>query len=375
MLLRTFSFYPSFQCLAAACKDNCCIGWEIDIDTAALQAYRGVQGAFGRRLQKNIVTEGTSHFALHEGGRCAFLNKDNLCDIILTLGEGALCKICARHPRYFTWFESVTEGGVGLACEEAARLLFASEKPLTFTETQIADMPEAPAAGVCTQALFAARDTMIRLLQTRSYTPAQRMGLALALAEAVQHRLETEDAVGIRDISRQYEDVAFQQALCGAFAAHRGTPQQQAHSAAALLALYRRMDVLDTHWAVALQSASTALGQLLAQKDAFLQQLGTRQAEYEHLLVYYIFRYFMQGSFDGDVLGKVHLAVASVLLGQLLDVQRWIQNGGTYTLADRIQLAKSYSKETEYCEANLARIAKASVDSELFQLETLLQLL
>ena len=25
-------YYPEFRCSASACKHNCCIGWEIDID-------------------------------------------------------------------------------------------------------------------------------------------------------------------------------------------------------------------------------------------------------------------------------------------------------------------------------------------------------
>ena len=44
----------------------------------------------------------------------------HLCRTILTLGEEKLCNICTEHPRYYEWFGSVKEGGIGLCCEEAA---------------------------------------------------------------------------------------------------------------------------------------------------------------------------------------------------------------------------------------------------------------
>lgn len=32
MKLRKPDYYDRFRCIAGACKDSCCIGWEIDID-------------------------------------------------------------------------------------------------------------------------------------------------------------------------------------------------------------------------------------------------------------------------------------------------------------------------------------------------------
>ena len=32
MILRVPFYYKEFHCIADACKDSCCIGWEIDID-------------------------------------------------------------------------------------------------------------------------------------------------------------------------------------------------------------------------------------------------------------------------------------------------------------------------------------------------------
>ena len=34
------SYYTAFRCIGGACGDNCCIGWEIEIDSKTLAAYR-----------------------------------------------------------------------------------------------------------------------------------------------------------------------------------------------------------------------------------------------------------------------------------------------------------------------------------------------
>ena len=106
-------YYMDFNCIADKCKHNCCIGWEIDIDEDSLDFYERVKGDFGNRLKENIDKTDTPHFCLKEHDRCPFLNKDNLCDIIINLGESALCNICDDHPRFRNFFESRTEMGLG----------------------------------------------------------------------------------------------------------------------------------------------------------------------------------------------------------------------------------------------------------------------
>lgn len=47
-------FYDKFVCIADRCTDNCCRGWEIDIDEPAMERFRGVPGEFGERLRSAI---------------------------------------------------------------------------------------------------------------------------------------------------------------------------------------------------------------------------------------------------------------------------------------------------------------------------------
>ena len=126
------SYYKEFKCIADQCRHNCCIGWEIDIDERALSKYFKMDGELGKRLKKSISLEDGPHFILDADERCPFLNKDSLCDIICEKGEDAICQICKDHPRYRNEFMHFEEMGLGLCCEEAARLILSQKEPVQW---------------------------------------------------------------------------------------------------------------------------------------------------------------------------------------------------------------------------------------------------
>lgn len=123
-------YYSGFRCTAGACRHTCCAGWEIDVDPEALQRYRAMEGPLGEKLRRCIAPAPEPHFILGGQERCPFLNEGNLCEIILQAGEDALCQICADHPRFRNYWSDRIEIGLGMACEEAARLILESPRPL-----------------------------------------------------------------------------------------------------------------------------------------------------------------------------------------------------------------------------------------------------
>ena len=132
--IRKPDYFERFQCSASDCTDNCCIGWEIDIDERTAERYKKVQGELGQKLKDRILREGEDelpHFIL-QGERCPFLGDNNLCELINELGESSLCDICREHPRFYEWFDGLTEMGLGLCCEEAARLILESPEKADF---------------------------------------------------------------------------------------------------------------------------------------------------------------------------------------------------------------------------------------------------
>ena len=175
MLTVRPDFYDDFHCLASACRHSCCVGWEIDVDEESLARYLSLPGPIGDELRRQIDPEPTPHFRLAAGERCPFLREDGLCRLILALGEDSLCDICALHPRFYNDYPGRTEMGIGLCCEEAARLLTAGSGPLRliFESDGEGDETSMP--------LLALREQIFQILNDDSRILTERMGSALAL--------------------------------------------------------------------------------------------------------------------------------------------------------------------------------------------------
>lgn len=184
-------FWNRFQCIGGVCSDNCCIGWEICIDEESLEKYRQVEGAIGERLKTSIrETDGESSFCMCNG-RCAFLNEDNLCDLIIGIGEDSLCDICREHPRFYEEFGVREEAGLGLCCEEAVRLLLEKKEPLRFEEIENEEEEEEPYFWF--EELDAVRTVIFDILQNRQDVWEDRLHKMMFLTEQIQGEIDKEN--------------------------------------------------------------------------------------------------------------------------------------------------------------------------------------
>ncbi|MGN1249557.1 MAG: flagellin lysine-N-methylase [Candidatus Spyradocola sp.] len=303
-------FFADFRCIAARCADSCCIGWEIDVDAETLQKYEELPGELGDELRRCIVREdGIAHFALGAGERCPFLDETGLCRIITALGDGALCDICREHPRFYEWFGSRVEAGLGLCCEEACRLLLASDRPLTFVETECG-APDEPFDGdtELLRALEPVRERAIALLQDRSLPFFDRLRRFMAYLTGVQDELDGfPPAEEPAEIELPGDD--------------------------ALLELCRRMEPMNDDWP-----------RLVARMETPGTPADVPDWVYERAAVYLTYRWLLKAAFDGDVLGKAMLVTAFLCL-----LRRMLDSGAAASAAEGLRLL---SRQIEYSEVN-----------------------
>ena len=150
--IRRPAYYKAFRCIGSDCTENCCIGWEIDVDEDSLAYYETVPGDFGERLRASIAPADAqigepAHFRLDAEERCPLLNDCNLCEVLLHLGEDKMAQICTDHPRYYEWFSDGREDGLGLCCEAAAELILAQTGTPAFDVTEADGGPNGQGGG------------------------------------------------------------------------------------------------------------------------------------------------------------------------------------------------------------------------------------
>ena len=127
MKLFAPEYYKRFTCIADRCRHSCCVGWEIDIDSKTAEKYAACRERYGESIRKSIENGDQPHFKLDGDERCPHLNDKGLCDIIIQLGEDYLCHICREHPRFYNDTVQGREVGLGMACEEACRIILSSD--------------------------------------------------------------------------------------------------------------------------------------------------------------------------------------------------------------------------------------------------------
>lgn len=351
------SFFDQFKCIGSACTDTCCAGWEIEVDETTAQGYLAEKGAFGDRLRREIGSEPGEYFFKLKNNRCPFLNKENLCDIFINLGEDRLCDICREHPRFYNWFGDYTEVGLGLCCEEAERLLFSDSKPLTFVEevhTDASDLLD-DESEECEQ-MLEERKAIFTILQNRKKNIGARLKrLLLQLPYADEMLLLTVPIL-------EWDDPESIPKLD--YNAKPSTNTLKS-SALFLIRFFGGMESLDETWPSMMKELEQNIDSLIDVDKAaeFLQFMKgeNRLYEYEHIAVYLVYRYYPEILFDGQIEAKILFAAASICLLFLMDLQCFQENG-VYTQNDRIELVRRFSKEIEYCPENMERFEKCCTE-------------
>ena len=304
MKLIAPDYYARFACIAGACRHSCCIGWEIGIDPDTLDFYQQLDGDIGARLKQHIdlSPEGACFRLQGAEERCPFLNADGLCDLILTLGEDALCQICRDHPRFRNFYSDRTEIGLGLCCEEAGRLILGQASPVMLQVLEDDGTAEEQDAGE--QQLLVFRDQLISLMQDRTQPLEKRAEMLAAAAGA------------------RAEDVAWE----------KWTPF--------LLSLER----LDDHWGTVLSALADAPCRLPVIPPPL-------QTPMEQWMVYLLYRHLPGALDDGLQRERLLLCVLMWLAAAQLCALQSISS-----LEELVQLCRLFSSEWEYSEENIASL-------------------
>lgn len=218
------NYYKKFTCTADRCHHSCCIGWEIDIDPEAYEKYKKVPGDFGDRLRAGIAYGDVPCFKLGEGERCTFLNDRGLCDIILALGEEALCDICTDHPRFRNFFSDRTETGLGISCEESCRIILSETEPMYLVTDSDDDIDDVDPDD---ETFFAERDHVFAVLADRRISLSERFAL---LTEEYGITGDTRSPAewaelyrGLERLDPSWDNVLSRLGKCAEFAVPEGT--------------------------------------------------------------------------------------------------------------------------------------------------------
>jgi len=366
MLYTIPDYYNEFECIADQCEDTCCAGWQIVIDKESLQNYKKIRGDFGKRMFKSVNwLQGT--FRQDKDKRCAFLNENNLCDLYLALGEGGFCKTCREYPRHTEEFEGVREITLSLSCPEVARIVMNRKDPVHFISYEKdGDEEFDDFDPFLYSVLDDARKEMIRLLQNRSLTVAQRCVLVLGMAHDMQGRMNRRELFDCMSVIDKYgTDKALR--YVREYLGRPDVMDKEIVLADTMFAHLYQLELLRKEWGVLLDETQGLLYSDMNAYRGLRKEFTAYQADntdidtdilLEQLLVYFLFTYFPGAVYDGEIYAKAQLAVYCVWMIWELWMARWLKNEKTIDLEEMTELVYRFSREVEHSDVNLKTVEK-----------------
>lgn len=291
------NYYEKFHCIADKCKHSCCIGWEIDIDYTTLEQYNNINTEFGKKLKDNItINDDYACFKLTDNERCPFLNENNLCEIILNIGENSLCQICSDHPRFRNYFGDRIEIGLGLTCEEVARIIINKCEPFELVE--IDETNEKSTIYEDEIEFFDLRNEIFDIVNSEQEF------------ETIVNKILDKFTIKFPQKSiREWVDI------------------------------YTKFEMLDDNWSI-------LLNELKKMEDFQLSFSCSNNKAFKNLLIYFIYRHLGESIYDGNFKGRLLFAILSCYIISALCNE-------THKIED---IARMYSSEIEYSDKNLSTL-------------------
>ena len=360
-------YYKNFKCIADKCEATCCAGWQIMIDDEAMDKYDKYNGDFKKRLNKGINKK-ESCFKQRINGRCIFLNKENLCDMQLSMGEEGLCKICSEYPRHIEEFENVRETTLSVSCPVVAADLLSNKNKVAFYDIETDEEETFEDFDLLFYSMLTeARQKIIEVLQNRKLSVYLRMYIVLAIAHDLQGRINRAQYFEFEDVLNKYLNKKVQLKVA------ENLIEYEKDEFAKFC--YNREIFRDMY---KLEHLIPGFGMQIRRTEKSLYGRGVKyynnidkafrkwqknackdyEIKLEQLLVYFIFTYMCGAVYDGDLYGKVYMSVMSVFIINEMIKAKWAEQKMNLSEHDIIKIVYTYSRELEHSDINLDRFEK-----------------
>lgn len=331
MDIRYPDYYGKFKCIAGECPDTCCAGLEISVDRESEVYYRRMQQKYAKsndigkkRFAEKLKRHIQHGYIVGKGNTCPFLDHKGLCEIYKELGPSALCRTCSRHPRHLEDYGNLHEVVLLLSCPEAARLILWENEGGYHMKR----VPErrGNVDGINSELLsllLEVRSRVWKIGYNGEYSLDKRMALILAMCHDIQGCLNQDDLSNVREILNR-----------------RGTVRMTGERNARLLLMTDFMEHLaetDTISRPFMEQLELCRNLLYHSDDSrdryekdrneFLESNPGIEREWENLFGYFVYSFFLGSLYDGDILGKIKLAILCTIAIEDLDLASWRQLG------------------------------------------------
>ena len=367
MNFRMPDYYNKFRCIADKCPDTCCVGWGIVVDDVSMKRYSKLPEADKAYIMSRIDTDESTF--IQNDGRCPFLNDKLLCDMHSQYGEAMLCKTCRRYPRHFEEYGDLVEACLSMSCPVAAEMIINNPDKDVFLvkADKRKSVHHKEVDYVLLAGLTGVRQHIFEIINDRSMTINERMARILAYGEAIQKPVYSYEKQKAKFLFPKYKagflvginHLTDMEALH--FKKHGVTfsSYDRYNTMKMYMDMLLGLENINEDWPAMINKVKSELyeNQGAFEYDRlykdFLAYMDKQSHEYEHILNYFIYTYFLGGVYDFNILSMIRLAVYLTSIIIEIGMYNWMINDKHFDTANQIKIAYMLSRQVEHSDDNL----------------------
>lgn len=375
MKYRMPDYYNQFKCIADKCPDTCCAGWDIVIDDKSMKKYKSFEGDLKDYVMGNI-NESEQVFK-RCGARCSFLNDNNLCDLYTRAGEESLCKTCFRYPRHFEEYGELVEAALSISCPVAAKMIIDRKaKDRFLIKANDKKTPrDKEVDKKLLEVLLRVRKTIFNIVSNRKCGVGERTKAIMKLGQDIQPVLYDYERLGlkkyikasrdglfnnIQEIRSKYDDLNTEDAVKVKAVGFSGLAETSITKIKRdFFEVLSGLEKINDDWEEVVNHIINVLYVDLSDEeykklsDEFDAYMKDRQYEYEHILNYFLYTYFLGSVYDYNAHAMIKMSVLSTIIIREMGMTVWLDNDKEFSVDEQIKVAYTYSRQIEHSDNNL----------------------
>ena len=380
-ILKPF-YYDDFKCIGGACIDNCCgNNWNIDVDEKTYKKYKRMKGEWGKKINSNISRKRSNPNYLQYGkinlknNKCSLLSEDGLCTIHGSLGENHLCNTCKKYPRDIKKYGEIYERNLSISCPEVARYIIKSKDDFSFNleDEKLSDLDKDYIVNnkyneKLYNILWDTRSLSMEIIQFKEIEIWKRISFFKMLTDKVQNIINEKQYDNYEEVLNNFREqitsidvinsldkicvipdvkVKFIQSALQV-RSNQGTNNEKFDN---LLKEYNELFDKDIDF-------KSNVENIIEKEKEFNIYLKEHKNILENLLIYLIYKYFMNALYSKDLNAEVNNIILSYAMVKMLLLSRYNKNNKKLNEEDFVEVFYLFSRTVEHNIVFLPNIYK-----------------
>ena len=377
-VLKPF-YYDDFKCIGGQCIDNCCSNnWIIDVDEKTYKKYKKLKGDWGKRINSNISrnrSKGKENNFRYgkinlKNGKCELLTEEGLCTLHRDLGEKYLCMTCKIYPREVNKYGEIYEKNLSLSCPEVARYLVKNNNVFSFNmddETLTEIEKEVVSYGDDNKRLYPllwdSRNLAIEIVQFKEISIWKRIVFLKMLIDKVQNVIKNSDYSQYEEILNIFRSQITDINIINSLDNISSIPSVKVKFIQSVLQARKNIGISNEKFNNLIDEYNELVKNDDENKDTFelvIEKekefniyLKEYQDIFENLLVYLVYKHFMNAVNTKDLNKECNNIIISYAVIKMLLLARWFKNSKNLTEDDFVEVFYVFSRVIEHNEVFL----------------------